>query len=220
MKGAISQPDLGDLMIESEIIQPWVLTDQIVGQLTASLGLLSNEECWQIARDVPSAARQVLNGPARVRRASILRELKELKKKLQRGDSGFEVSDDLWPALRVGDEYEIESLLSSPESLGRALEAAIPEFQCMPETVIDRGGGRRRDPRIDRFAYRLGLIYVRHLHVPPTFTQDTETGWAVSPFAFFGDEAFRLFCPIQCGEGQIREALRLRRPSKPGHLHQ
>jgi len=46
------------------------------------------------------------------------------------------------------------------------------------------------------------------MQVDPTFTQDKETGWAESPFALFGDKAFRLFCPIPCGEGQIREALR------------
>jgi hypothetical protein len=195
-------------MINSATIEPWALTDQIVAQLTASVGPLPEERRALIARDVACAAKHAFRIPLRLRPATVLSRLKELRTKLQRGELLADISDDLWPALGVGDEPE-EMLLASSERLAEAIASAIPEFESMPETLKDRRGGRRRDPRLDNFAYRLAMIYRQHLQEPPTFTQDTETGWLVSPFGQFGYEAFWLFCPIQpLGEGQIREALR------------
>ncbi len=193
---------------EKPEFQPPALTWQIVEQLTASLGELTPEKRYRIAREVPGAARQVFHAEPRRRPAIILRDLRKLQKDLRRGDAIPEVRDDLWPTLGVSEE-KIEDVLVSPEVLADKVESAIHDFQTSPETVHDRKGGRRRDSRINRFAYHLARIYQKHLKQRPTFTQDTEKGWAVSPFALFAIEAFAQFCPLAfVGEGQIREALR------------
>ena len=98
-------------MISSATIEPWALTDQIVAQLTASLGPLPDDRRALIARDVAHAAKHAFRIPLRVRPATVLRELKALQKKLQRGELPADISDDLWPALGVGDEPE-EMLLA------------------------------------------------------------------------------------------------------------
>ncbi len=193
---------------EKPEFEPPELTSQIVEQLTASLGDFTPEGRYRIAREVPGAARQAFHAEPRRRPAIILRDLRKLQKDLRRGDAIPEVRDDLWPTLGVSEE-EIENVLVSPKVLADIVESAIQHFGTSPETVHDRKGGRRRDSRIDRFAYYLARIYQKHLKQRPTFTQDPEKGWAVSPFALFAIESFALFCPLaSVGEGQIREALR------------
>jgi len=121
-------------MINPDIIERCALTDQIVAQLTASLGRLSHEFRSFIARDVPQAAQQAFRRPARLRPASILRGLKQLERELHLRIDRAEIPDDLWPALGVAEEFEIDELLSSPAHLAEMLASAIAEYECMPET--------------------------------------------------------------------------------------
>ena len=158
-----------------------------------------------------AAACLTLGAPVRPRDSAILGQLHGLKKAVaKRSVSAAEISDDLYPALGVEHLSEVADLLTAPVQFVATLDIAIAEFASDPETILNRRGGRRRDPRIGNFAYRLALIYEEYTGECPTFTQDKEKGWAISPFGLFAYEAFcQLFLPhLRAGEGQLREATR------------
>lgn len=200
-----------DLHVAMKLPDPSLLTEQKTAQLTASLEGLAPEKRPLLARDTLETARTALRAPVRARESTILKQLRQVRKTAAtRPVTADEISDDLCPALGVDDLSELADLLASPEEFVRVLDAAIAESASKPETVQDRRGGRRRDPRIDNFAHRLAAIHEEYTGERPTFTQDKEKGWAISAFGLFAYEAFCLFfCPyVAAGEGQIREALR------------
>lgn len=188
-----------------------ILTEQNIAVLTANLRMLAPEKRLLLVRDVLAAARMALGAPLRGRELAILKQLRELRKTAStRPMTTEEIPDDVCPALGIEHPSELADLLNSPGQFVSALDAAISEFSTFPETVQNCRGGRRRDPRIDNFAYRLARIYSQYMGAWPSFTQDKETGDLTGPFGLFAEEAFHLlFIPhLTVGEGQIREALR------------
>ena len=180
------------------------LTEQNIVQLTASLVGLDPEKRPALARDVLAAARMTVGAAVRPRDLAILERLRKLRKAAATRTVGLEeISDDLCPALGIEDPTELADLLAAPDQFVTALSIAIAEFASNPETVRNRRGGRRRDPRIDNFAYRLAQLYRKHVRKRPTFTQETDFGVADKPVCGVWPDGIQdVLCPLSpCRRG-------------------
>ncbi len=162
----------------------------------------------RLAKDVAQAANAAFGHPPEPRPSRRSEELHELLLAIKASPGAVpEVPRHLWPWLDI-EEHEADDLLASPERLAHAVERALPLSESDSARIRDRRGGRRRDPRIDKFTIVLAQIFKRRTGNRPTYTAEKDTGNIVSPFGFFAYEAF---CQIYRGkplpEGSIRSAI-------------
>jgi hypothetical protein len=180
-------------------------------RLGAHVGLRDNrDKCRRLALDVRQHANGSLGRLPTYRQSDQIKQLRALLEEIDNEPETLPpIREDLWIWIGAAEDYERDRLLSDRNALRRSIRRAIDGMEGTPELESNRKGGRNVDDRIDSFVQSLAEIYWKYAGKRPTITQDVETGDPVSPFCFFVEAAFEIFCSYdESPPGTLREAIR------------
>lgn len=122
-----------------------------------------------------------------------LKRFQELYAELDDDSSSPLIEPWVWPWLGEFEEHEKQDLSADRGALISLLEDAIVVLTGSAEYKLDRRGGRRSDPNLDRFLLHLAFVYRRYTGYRATYSEDIHGGGQQSTFFRFAAEVLRSF---------------------------
>ena len=138
--------------------------------LAATIGVTAEGIAQRLYNEVAAAAK-VFGKPAQPRPVQEIKELAEFVELLKGQPNDLpDLSETVRLLLGITEDYEADELLSDLSRLHNRARDVLSVLEISETVFIDRKGGRRRDPRLDRFAIALTQIYTRYSDSPITFS--------------------------------------------------